>query len=105
MRGASSHEAVRPPTVPLEGIHKIRHVVMIMQENRSFDSYFGTFPGADGIPKHVCIPTSSGPCAKPFHEPHDVNIGGPHAADNAKADIDGGKMDGFYGQAAGFFRA
>src|SRR6187551_785679 len=26
-----------------EGIHKIRHVVIIMQENRSFDHYFGTF--------------------------------------------------------------
>jgi phospholipase C len=34
----------------LTGIHKIEHVVVIMQENRSFDSYFGTFPGADGIP-------------------------------------------------------
>ena len=35
------------------GIHKIRHVVIIMQENRSFDSYFGTYPGADGFPmKH-----------------------------------------------------
>ena len=33
-----------------EGIHKIQHVVMIMQENRSFDSYFGTYPGANGIP-------------------------------------------------------
>ena len=32
------------------GIQKIRHVVMIVQENRSFDSYFGTYPGADGIP-------------------------------------------------------
>lgn len=31
-------------------IHKIQHVVVIMQENRSFDSYFGTYPGADGIP-------------------------------------------------------
>src|ERR1700680_4966295 len=43
------------------GIHKIRHVIVIMQENRSFDSYFGTFPGADGIPMKngmpsVCIP-------------------------------------------------
>ncbi len=39
-----------PPTVvrPL-GIHKIKHVIFINQENRSFDSYFGTFPGADGI--------------------------------------------------------
>ena len=32
------------------GIHKIKHVIIIMQENRSFDSYFGTYPGADGIP-------------------------------------------------------
>ncbi len=30
----------------LSGIHKIRHVIIIMQENRSFDSYFGTYPGA-----------------------------------------------------------
>ncbi|BAS18449.1 acid phosphatase (plasmid) [Arthrobacter sp. Hiyo8] len=34
----------------LAGINKIQHVIVIMQENRSFDSYFGTFPGADGIP-------------------------------------------------------
>jgi phospholipase C len=33
-----------------EGIHKIQHVVMIMQENRSFDQYFGTYPGANEIP-------------------------------------------------------
>ena len=32
------------------GIHRIKHVVVIMQENRSFDSYFGTFPGAEGLP-------------------------------------------------------
>ena len=32
------------------GIHKIKHVIIIEQENRSFDSYFGTYPGADGIP-------------------------------------------------------
>ena len=31
------------------GIHKIRHVVIVMQENRSFDSFFGTYPGADGV--------------------------------------------------------
>src|SRR5438270_12429413 len=43
-------------TVPREGIHKIAHVVVIMQENRSFVSYFGTYPGADGIPKNVCVP-------------------------------------------------
>ena len=38
------------PVNDVAGIHKIKHVVVLMQENRSFDSYFGTFPGADGIP-------------------------------------------------------
>jgi len=33
---------------PAPGIHTIKHVIVIMQENRSFDSYFGTYPGADG---------------------------------------------------------
>jgi phospholipase C len=28
---------------------RIRHVFVIYQENRSFDSYFGTFPGADNL--------------------------------------------------------
>ena len=40
-----------------QGIHKIQHVVIIMQENRSFDSYFGTYPGADGIPMKNGVPT------------------------------------------------
>ena len=39
-----------------QGIEKIEHVVVIMQENRSFDSYFGTFPGADGIPMRDGVP-------------------------------------------------
>jgi phospholipase C len=46
---------VRHPRVEV-GIHKIRHVVVIMQENRSFDSYFGTYPGADGIPMKAGVP-------------------------------------------------
>lgn len=38
------------PTQNNDGIHKIKHIIVIMQENRSFDTYFGTYPGADGIP-------------------------------------------------------
>src|SRR6266581_1967982 len=65
------------------GIHKIRHVVVIMQENRSFDAYFGTYPGADGIPMQggvptVCVPTVNGDCQRPYHDGSDVNMGGPH---------------------------
>lgn len=49
--------AARHPTQASTGdIHKIRHVIIIMQENRSFDQYFGTFPGADGIPMTDGIP-------------------------------------------------
>jgi phospholipase C len=82
-------------------IHKIRHVVIIMQENRSFDSYFGTFPHADGIPMKngvpaVCVPDPrQGTCVKPYHDASDANRAGPHTARAAVSDIDGGKMDGF----------
>jgi phospholipase C len=84
----------------LAGIHKIQHVVIIMQENRSFDTYFGTYPGADGIPHGVCVPDpTNGGCVAPFHDAADKNFGGPHGAANATSDIDGGKMDGFVAQA------
>ncbi|HUZ54642.1 MAG TPA: alkaline phosphatase family protein [Streptosporangiaceae bacterium] len=85
----------------LHGIHKIRHVVIIMQENRSFDSFFGTFPGADGLPAKngrftVCVPDPrTKRCDRPYHDPSLVNGGGEHTRDDAIADIDGGKMDGF----------
>jgi len=106
----SSAETHRPsagatPAAPLTGIHKIQHVIVIMQENRSFDTYFGTFPGADGIPMSAGVPTVCLPnppkaaCDKPFHNPADVNGGGPHGQTNATADINGGKMDGFVTQA------
>ena len=87
------------------GIHKIQHVVIIMQENRSFDSYFGTFPGADGLPTRngqlVCVPDpQTKACIQPFADHQDRNGGGPHSQNNATADINGGKMDGFVAQAA-----
>jgi phospholipase C len=87
------------------GIHKIQHVVVIMQENRSFDSYFGTFPGADGIPMQKGVPTvcvndpQTGKCVAPYPDHADVNGGGPHNYTNATSDINGGKLDGFIAQA------
>ena len=95
-----------PDASQLAGIHKIRHVVIIMQENRSFDSYFGTFPGADGIPMRngvptVCLPNpDTNRCVRPFHDAGPTNAGGPHTSAAAVADIDGGRMDGFVAQAA-----
>jgi phospholipase C len=103
---ATTLTACGGPSSPQTGgdIHKIKHVVIIMQENRSFDSYFGTFPGANGIPMQngvptVCVPDpQTNQCVKPFHDPHDLNHGGPHGAVDATNDIDGGKMDGFIRQ-------
>lgn len=81
---------------------KIKHVIIIMQENRSFDHYFGLYPGANGIPFKdgaplPCLPTGEKmPCAHPYHEAHDIEGGGPHRAIDAEMTIDGGKMDRFY---------
>jgi phospholipase C len=96
----------RKPPKPPVGIHRIKHVIVIMQENRSFDHYFGTYPGADGFPRDpngefvVCVPDpAKGVCQKPYHDSSDLNAGGPHGQANATADVAGGKMDGFIAQA------
>ena len=89
------------PARAATGIHKIKHVVVIMQENRSFDSYFGTFPGAAGIPRKngkisVCVPDPlRHKCVKPYHDSRDVNLGGPHEHQAFTTDVAGGKMNGF----------
>jgi phospholipase C len=46
-----------------------------------------------------CVPDlSRGGCISPFHDPYDVNWGGPHGNQNAVADIDHGGMDSFVAQ-------
>jgi phospholipase C len=96
----------RRPAKPPAGIHKIKHVIVIMQENRSFDQYFGTYPGADGLPRKadgdfaVCVPDPvKGDCQKPYHDTSDLNAGGPHGEPSARADVAGGRMDGFIAEA------
>jgi phospholipase C len=112
-RNINSYSA--PLAVIVNPIFRIKHVVIIMQENRSFDQYFGTFPGADGIPgvagnpgTEPCDPDPvNGGCIKPFHDSSDKNFGGPHGQANAVADMHcanfaaraGCNMDGFVGQA------
>ena len=92
----------------LTGIKKIKHIVMIMQENRSFDHYFGTFPGADGIPMRdgvpiACVPTGMAPpapaCIRPYHDKGTLDAGGPHHWNDSIGDINGGAMDGFIKEA------
>src|SRR5262245_34916153 len=93
-----SHSQPAPPWT-----RKIKHVIIVTQENRSFDSYFGTFPGADGIPRRhgvptVCVPGPVGGCVRPYHDAADRNGGGPHGESNAVHDVNHGRMDGFIRQ-------
>ena len=62
----------------------IQHVVVIMEENHTFDNYFGDFPGV-GSQYALTEPAASDPA------PHDIDHSGPRAL----YAIDGGAMDGF----------
>jgi phospholipase C len=83
----------------------IDHLIFIVQENRSFDHYFGTYPGAKGIPMTAagkpepCIPDPVlGRCVRPFHSRNQWQKGGPHSQRYSEMDVNGGRMDGFVGR-------
>lgn len=96
-----------PPTAEqMAGLAKIKHIVIIIQENRSFDHYFGTYPGANGIPVKrdkqgrkvfgFCNPNPrDGGCVRPYHDTNLADAGGPHHAIDVKVDVANGKMNGF----------
>ncbi len=91
-RGAGPIPAAAPTT-------PIQHVVVLLQENHTFDNYFGTYPGADGIPAGVCMPRDpanpSAGCVKSFHLPSHRTVDLSHGTDVAAIAINGGKLDGF----------
>jgi phospholipase C len=93
-----------PVSSSATGINLIDHVVIIMQENRSFDHYFGTYPGVeDGINPNSppCIPDAeTANCVPTYHDPRDDVLGAPHGEQPALHDMNNGKMDGFVTQAA-----
>src|SRR5689334_7746608 len=51
----------------------LKHLIFILQENHSFDNYFGTYPGANNLSNAPpCCPTTlpavtTGPAIQPFH--------------------------------------
>jgi phospholipase C len=91
-----------PPIDPDIGINNIRHVIVVVQENRSFDHYFGTFPGAEGYPRDtrgridVCLPDpQTDRCRRPYHDRNRFDRGGPHGLEGSRVSVNGGRMDGF----------
>jgi phospholipase C len=59
---------------PTGGLEKIEHVVLLMQENRSFDHYFGTLPGVRGFADPEALRLSTGKSV--FYQPDAVNPDG-----------------------------
>lgn len=93
-------ETVTPE--PVRGIETLEHLVFVVQENRSFDHYFGTFPGADGIPRRAdgtlepCLPDPDMPtCARPYHDTNGFDRGASHTHEASVRAVNGGAMDGF----------
>lgn len=88
---------------PEAGIMNLDHLVFVVQENRSFDHYFGTFPGADGIAMDengtpvACVPDPAKPnvCHRPYHDRNLFDSGGPHGEFASEISIAGGRMNGF----------
>jgi len=101
--GGTPAPAAADQATPAEQLHTrtpIKHFVVLMQENHSFDNYFGTYPGADGIPKDICMPVdptgaTSKDCVKPFWigDKGVVSLG--HSTTAHDAEYNNGKMDGF----------
>jgi phospholipase C len=70
---------------------KIKHVVFIVKENRTFDTYFGRFPGADGVTRGTICNGSTVPLTRASDTTADVE----HHFVPAIRAVDGGKMDCF----------
>ncbi len=77
----------------------IQHFIVVMQQNHTFDHYFGTYPGANGIPKNVCVPVSlSEPdkgCVAPFEITDQPISDLGHSPTVFASQFQNGKMNGF----------
>ena len=77
----------------------IRHFVFLMQGDRTFDNYFGTYPGADGIPDNTCqmlvLGRPQSGCVKPFSLHGKAPAPLEPGQSVITAQLDQGKLDGF----------
>jgi phospholipase C len=78
----------------------IKHFIVLMQENHTFDNYFGTYPGADGIPAGTCMPVdptslTNKDCVEPYHIGDRPIDDLDHSLGTFDLQYNNGKMDGF----------
>jgi phospholipase C len=83
---ATPQPDLAPPPTP------IKHVIVVVKENHTFDNYFGSFPGAEGTTDCHLKDGTTFPCPRaPDRMPRDLN----HGNNDALAAWDGGKCDGW----------
>jgi phospholipase C len=96
---SASSPAAQSPAAGHQAVTPIRHFVFLMQGGRTFDNYFGTYPGAAGLAPGTCQPRDTGRpadgCVKPFllGRGHLPSLGANNTIITSQ--YDGGKMDGF----------
>ncbi len=91
---ASASRAGVEPVTPIE------HIIVVMQQNHTFDNYFGTYPGANGIPPDTCMPVSlsdsqSEACISPFNMATYPVTDLSHSTGTFLAQYQTGKLNGF----------
>src|SRR5438270_3532219 len=90
--GAGVREAENQACSPGTACNPIQHIIIMDKENRSFDSMFGTFPGANGATTHV---GADGLTHTLTHQPDQLPRDLSHSRTAAHLAYDGGKMDKF----------
>ena len=89
------------PAAPHQAVTPIKHFITLMQENHTYDNYFGTYPRGDGLPAGTCVPVDPrkphGRCVRPFHLGSNgvVPADPDHSSTTARGQFDNGRMDGF----------
>ncbi len=84
--------------VPIGNDIPIHHFILLMQENRSFDSYFGRMPGVAGIPAGTTNPDGSNPAVASFHSTTYCTVDTNHEWDGSHLEYHDGANDGFVTQ-------
>ena len=87
------------------GLSNLNHIVFFVQENRSFDNYFGMLGpyktslglvnDVDGIDPNATLTNTRGQLVHPFHYQTVCTENLSPAWNEAHVDVDGGKMDGY----------
>jgi len=82
----------------LKGRNPIQHVIVDLQENRSFDHYYGfaPFAGKAGVPAGYTQPDGNGGTIAPYHFTSLTTPDIGHGWNATHAEYDSGAMDGFY---------